>query len=273
MLEQNPIITAGGNKPGLFEGASPKLTFIMGVVVGVAVVSLIGFVMLGSYILSGNGAKGLALGGTKNVASGQNTGPTVKDDGFVAPPKFKQCLDSSEFANKVQQDLQEGQSFGVNGTPTTFVNGELVEGAVPYDQLKAAVERALKKEPPVDKKSKRLNLPIKPTDYVRGTQGAPVTIVEYSDLECPYCKRFHPNMLQLMQEYNGKILWAYRHFPLSFHANAEKEAEATECVGKLGGAEKYWTFIDKVYERTTSNGTGFALENLPRLAKEIGITE
>lgn len=114
---------------------------------------------------------------------------------------------------------------------------------------------------------------VKPDDYIRGNPNAPVTLIEYSDLECPFCKSFHPSMERLMQEYDGQVRWIYRHFPLSFHANAQKEGEAAECVGKLGGGDKYWQFIDTLFERTTSNGTGFALDQLPVLAQEVGVNQ
>ena len=76
-----------------------------------------------------------------------------------------------------------------------------------------------------------------------------------------------------MKEYGDKIKWVYRHYPLSFHANAQKEAEATECAGKLGGNEAFWKYTDAIFEKTTSNGTGFALDQLVPLAKEQGLNE
>lgn len=118
-----------------------------------------------------------------------------------------------------------------------------------------------------------ITITLKPDDHILGSKDAQVTLVEYSDLECPFCQRFHPQMKQLMQEYAGKVRWVYRHFPLSFHANAQKEAEATECAGKLGGNDKFWEYTDKIFERTTSNGTGFALDALVPLAKELGLPE
>ena len=115
--------------------------------------------------------------------------------------------------------------------------------------------------------------PISKEDHVQGDANAQVTLFEYSDLECPFCKRFHPSVLQLMKEYKGKVKWVYRHFPLSFHANAQKEAEASECAASVGGHDAFWKYIDTIYERTTSNGTGFALDQLGPLAKEIGLDE
>lgn len=115
--------------------------------------------------------------------------------------------------------------------------------------------------------------PVTKDDYVRGDKNAKLTLISFSDLECPYCKTFHPTLNQLLTDYNGKINVVFRNYPLSFHANAPKEAEAALCVGKLGGNDKYWAFVDKVFDRTTSNGTGFALTALGPLAKEIGVNQ
>jgi protein-disulfide isomerase len=111
------------------------------------------------------------------------------------------------------------------------------------------------------------------TDHIKGDKNAKVFVIEYSDFECPFCKRFHPTMQQLIDQYQGKVAWVYRHFPLSFHANAQKEAEASECAGEQGGNDTFWKYADKILERTTSNGTGFALTDLVPLAKEIGLDD
>jgi protein-disulfide isomerase len=113
--------------------------------------------------------------------------------------------------------------------------------------------------------------PISDRDHVRGNKNADVMLVEYADFECPYCKDFHPTLLQALSDYGDKIGLVYRHFPLSFHQNAQKEAEASECVWEQGGDTAFWKFGDDVFDRTTSNGTGFALDKLAPLAKEIGL--
>lgn len=114
---------------------------------------------------------------------------------------------------------------------------------------------------------------ISDSDYVRGDNNATLAMIEYSDFECPFCKRFHPTMQRIVDEYKGKVKWVYRHYPLSFHANAQKEAEAAECAGSLGGAEKYWKYTDEIFERTTSNGSGLALDELPKIASDIGLNQ
>lgn len=113
--------------------------------------------------------------------------------------------------------------------------------------------------------------PISSKDHIRGDQNAPITLIEYSDYECPYCKSFHPTMQQLVNDLKGKVRWVYRDFPLSFHQNAQKEAEASECVAELGGNDAFWSFTDKLFEQTTSNGTGFPLSNLSALASGVGV--
>ncbi len=115
--------------------------------------------------------------------------------------------------------------------------------------------------------------PVDKNDYVRGSTDPQVVVVEYSDLECPYCKHFQTTMQQLIQEYGDKVAWVYRQFPIQqLHSQAPYEALASECVGKLGGNDAFWKFIDKVYEVTPSND-GLDLSLLPGFAKDAGVSE
>lgn len=79
---------------------------------------------------------------------------------------------------------------------------------------------------------------------VRGNPQASIVLVEFSDYECPFCARFHDTPKNIMSASDGKVAWAWKHFPLSFHQNAEPAAIAAECVNKLAGTEKFWTFSD-----------------------------
>lgn len=110
-------------------------------------------------------------------------------------------------------------------------------------------------------------------ERIRGNKNAKITLVEYSDYECPFCKRFHPTTQELMKTYGDKIRLVYRDYPLSFHQNAQKEAEAGQCIFELGGNDAFWSYADKIFERTTSNGTGFALTDLGPLAAEVGVNQ
>ncbi len=111
--------------------------------------------------------------------------------------------------------------------------------------------------------------PITDQDHVRGAKNAKVTVLEYSDLECPFCKLFHPTLQQLLKEYPNDVRWVYRHSPLvQLHSQAPKEAEASECAGEQG---KFWEMTDKIFEVTPSNN-GLNLADLPKLARQVGVT-
>ena len=110
-------------------------------------------------------------------------------------------------------------------------------------------------------------------DHVRGDRNARIALIEYSDLECPFCKKFHPTAQQALDTYKGQLMWVYRQFPLAFHQNAHKESEASECVAALSRNDAFWKYIDAIYERTTANGTGFALDKLAPLAVEVGVNQ
>ena len=109
-------------------------------------------------------------------------------------------------------------------------------------------------------------------DHILGAADAEVTLIEYSDFECPYCKRFHFTVAQLQQNNRDKLRWVYRHFPLGFHnPGAQQQAEASECVAALSGNDAFWKFTDEIYQRTKSGGQGFALTRLRALAEETGV--
>ncbi|MDP3973290.1 MAG: DsbA family protein [Candidatus Daviesbacteria bacterium] len=114
---------------------------------------------------------------------------------------------------------------------------------------------------------------LRDNDHVKGERSARILLIEYSDLECPFCKRFHPTAQQALDQYNGQVAWVYRHFPLDqLHPKADKEAEAVECANELGGNDGFWALTDKIYEVTPSNN-GLNLDDLPKLATEVGLDQ
>lgn len=126
----------------------------------------------------------------------------------------------------------------------------------------------------IDGEKKAIKMrPVDSSDHLLGNPDAPIKIVEYSDLECPYCKTYHPTLKRIMQTYgnDGKIAWVYRHLPLdSIHPKARKEAEASECAAELGGNDAFWAYIDKVFEVTPANNRLDPAE-LPKIAVSIGL--
>ena len=90
------------------------------------------------------------------------------------------------------------------------------------------------------------------TDHIRGELDATISIIEYSDFECPFCQRHHPTMVQVLDEQPDDVNWVYRHYPLAFHPKAMPAAVASECVASLGGNGAFWNFTDKLFSTTTA---------------------
>jgi protein-disulfide isomerase len=107
-------------------------------------------------------------------------------------------------------------------------------------------------------------------DHVRGQDLAPVTVVEYSDFQCPFCAEIHSSLRRLAEE--GKIKWIYRNFPLSsVHPTAIKAAEAAECAGEQS---RFWEYADALFEsqqQLQTNESGSAL--LTSLANRLSLDE
>lgn len=110
-------------------------------------------------------------------------------------------------------------------------------------------------------------------DHILGNPDAAVKLLEFSDFECPFCKRVHPTLKKIMADYgsDGDVAWVYRHFTLdSIHSKARKEAQAAECANELGGNDAFWAYTDRLYEITPSNNR-LDLKQLPKIAEEIGL--
>jgi protein-disulfide isomerase len=116
-------------------------------------------------------------------------------------------------------------------------------------------------------------LPVTEKDYIKGSIDAPVKIIEYSDTECPFCKAFHPTLSKIYEEYGkaGDVAWVYRHFPLdSIHPKAKKEAEALECVGEIGGNDKFWQYLELLFEESSADNITHE-EYLVKESQKIGV--
>ena len=175
--------------------------------------------------------------------------------------KLVACMNSGEKKAAVDADTAAGTAAGVNGTPGFFINGRLLGGAFPYDSFKEVIDKELAgtatdnmadysqalqdagKQGAFDPKPRVVAFA--DTDSMKGPKDAKVTIVEYSDFQCPYCSRAFPTIEQVMKDYNGKVRLVYKHLPLiSIHPHAQKAAEAAECAKAQG---KFWEFHDKLF--------------------------
>ena len=112
-------------------------------------------------------------------------------------------------------------------------------------------------------------------DPVLGDKNAPITIIEFSDYECPFCKRhFDETLPQLIKNYvdTDKAKIVFRDLPLSFHdPMATKEAVAANCAREQGGDSKYFQYHDEIFTRTISNGNGLSEADLTTIATDLGL--
>lgn len=118
------------------------------------------------------------------------------------------------------------------------------------------------------------NIPaVTEADHIQGNLMAAVTIIEYSDIECPFCKQFETSMKRIMDEYgpSGKVALVFRHYPLtSIHPNAEKHAEAAECAASLKTPETFFDFIAAMHVKAPGE-VRFNPKDYAEVATSLGI--
>ena len=157
--------------------------------------------------------------------------------------KIVTCMNAGEKKSIVDADTAQGSSLGVNGTPAFFVNGILISGAMPIEEFKKVFDSELAGT--TDKAIVRAKVDLGNGSSV-GPKDAKITLVEFSDFQCPFCARAYPTINQLMKDYDGKVQLVFKHFPLiSIHPRAQKAAEAAECAKDQG---KFWEFHDALFE-------------------------
>ncbi len=108
--------------------------------------------------------------------------------------------------------------------------------------------------------------PIKDGEYVYGNKNANIQIIEYTDFECPFCSRHYETMKQIEEEYKDDVAIVVRHFPLSFHPEAQKAAEAVECAGEQG---KFWEMYTVAFEANLAGNMG--VDTWKAGAKKMGL--
>ena len=100
--------------------------------------------------------------------------------------------------------------------------------------------------------------------FARGTDDAPVTIVEFSDFQCPFCKAVLPAVNELLTRYPGKVRWEFRDFPIPAHPGAAKAHEAARCAGEQG---KFWEYHDQLFARSPNH----SLPELEQIARDLQV--
>ena len=211
--------------------------------------------------------------------------------------RWQKDKESPEIAELIQKDSSYGQSVGADGTPSFFLNGRFISGAMPFETFKPVIDEQLKKADELLKKgTPRDKLyaalvaeNVKAAGAVpparaaeagneqkfevqvgnapsRGPKNAPVTIVEFSDFQCPFCGRVEPTLKQIEDEYKGKVRIVWKNQPLSFHPNAMPAAEAAMAAYEQGN-DKFWAMHDKLF----ANQTALGPQLYEQVAREIGL--
>jgi protein-disulfide isomerase len=213
--------------------------------------------------------------------------------------KFRAALDTHTHQAKIKADQDLGSKMGAGGTPAFFINGRFLSGAQPLPAFKAVIDDELKRadkllasgvakkqvyaaltkngltgakapEAAADQPKPRQPDPKAvykvPTDKApqKGPSDALVTIVEFSDFQCPFCSRVEPTLKQITDTYGKDVRVLWRNNPLPFHDKAGAAAEAAMEAADEG---KFWEYHDKLY----ANQQAIARENLEAYAKELGL--
>lgn len=150
-----------------------------------------------------------------------------------------------------------------------IIAGVLIAGAILLKGSKPPTENAPTVNDPTTITSE--GRPVSSSDHIIGNINAKIVIVEYSDIECPFCKVFHETMQKVVQNSNGNVAWVFRNYPIpQLHPKAFREAEATECAYDQGGNDAFWKYVDRVFEITPSNN-GLDVAELPKIAEYVGL--
>jgi protein-disulfide isomerase len=219
----------------------------------------------------------------------------------VDPAKFKAAFDSKKSAAKVDQDLAANKKIGATGTPAFRINGVTLSGAQPFDRFQAVIDTELKKAEDELKKGTARNqvslkmtqqnfkdqpaaakdapekkaeedttnwrVEVSATDPVRGPADALVTIVQWSDFQCPFCTRVEPTINELVKKYGNDLRIVWKDNPLPFHKEAKPAATVARLAYEKGGNAAFWKAHAALFENQKTLGA----ETYDKLIAELGL--
>lgn len=177
---------------------------------------------------------------------------------------IEQAIDGSAFRDRIERDMQDGRDLGVVATPTVFVNGRKLVGAQRFEVIQAAIDEQLGRH------TEDEETPLSPTEFdlshssTRGSPGAPITIVEFSDLRCPFCARMPIVLEDVLKRYAGQVRWVFKHFPLPIHSDAPLAHAAAAAAGEQG---RFWEMHDAIFARSQT----LQRSDVIALASQLGL--
>jgi protein-disulfide isomerase len=179
------------------------------------------------------------------------------------------CQSDSNLKEKITKIIEENPEVvtkSIEKNPVKFV--EAFQKAVKDAQTEMASKRDEEEKKELEKLyDAPLNPKIRDDEAIRGTKGAPIVLVEYSDFQCPFCVRGFETVSALLEEYKGKVQFIYKHLPLSFHQQAKLAAQYYEAI-RLQSHDKAFKFHDELFKQQTKIQKGDAF--LKEVAKGVG---
>lgn len=176
------------------------------------------------------------------------------------------CTNEKEVAEMLKKN-PEILTDAIKANPSKFI--EALNDAVKIAQKDQATKREEEEQKQLEESyNNPLSADIRSDELIRGSKQAPITLVEYSDFECPFCKRGYNTVLNLLKKYDGKIKFVYKHLPLSFHQNAMPASQYYEAI-RMQSEEKAIKFHDEVYENQSKLKQGESF--LKAIAKKLGV--
>ncbi len=177
------------------------------------------------------------------------------------------CTTSKEDIKKMMKENPDIITESIKANPAKFI--EALNEAVKLSQEGEGKRREEEEKKQLETSfTNPLLAEIRSDENFRGNKDAPITLIEYSDFECPFCSRGFNTVMELMEKYKGKIRFAYKHLPLSFHPQAMPASQYYEAI-RLQSPDKAWKFHDAIYknQRKLQNGEAF----LKAEAKSLGV--
>lgn len=188
---------------------------------------------------------------------------------IVTPFILISCVSDKDIEEKVAKTLRENPEIlteSIRNNSLAFV--EAIQEAAENAREEMVKQRELEEQ---NKFEQAFENPLEPTiredEAIRGNPDAPLVLVEYSDFECGFCRRGYQTVMELMDRYDGKIQFIYKHLPLNFHQNAMLASQYYEAL-RLQSDELAFAFHDQVFEQheRIRNGKSF----FDSIAQEIG---
>lgn len=179
------------------------------------------------------------------------------------------CMSESKLKESVKKIIKEDPSIvisAIDEKPAEFV--EALQKAVQKSQFALAQKRDDEEKKKLEDSYKNpLKPEIRADEAIRGPKDAPLTLVEYSDFECPFCSKGFETVMAIMNKFPGKVRFVYKHLPLSFHQQAMISAQYYEAI-RIQSPEKAFKFHDEIFknQRKLKNGEAF----LKEIAKQVG---